>query len=57
VIDKYFIDPATRYTMKALEEVGRQPDPLVEDFLKTRLPLLKEPNSAYFAPWEKELVK
>jgi ABC-type nitrate/sulfonate/bicarbonate transport system substrate-binding protein len=57
VINEYFVEPASRYTMKALEDVGRQPDPLVRDFLNTRLPLLKEPNSAYFAPWEKGLAQ
>jgi NitT/TauT family transport system substrate-binding protein len=57
VINDYFIEPASRYTMKALDEVGRQPDPLVRDFLNTKLPLLDQPNSAYFAPWEKELAR
>jgi ABC-type nitrate/sulfonate/bicarbonate transport system substrate-binding protein len=57
VVNEYFVEPASRYTMKALEEVGRQPDPLVRDFLNARLPLLKEPNSEYFAPWEKGLAQ
>jgi len=56
VVTKYFVEPAMQYTMKALDEVGREPDPVVKDFLNVRLPLLPDANAAYFAPWEKNLA-
>lgn len=57
VIEEYFIQPAERYTMKALQVVGQQPDPVVKAFLNTRLPLLPEDNATYFAKWERDLAK
>lgn len=56
IINKYFIDPATRYTLKALDEVGREPDPVAKNFLNTKLPLLPSDNHDYFAPWERSLA-
>jgi ABC-type nitrate/sulfonate/bicarbonate transport system substrate-binding protein len=55
-MEEYFILPAERYTLKALDAVGRQPDPVVKDFLNTRLPLLPNDNSPYLARWERDLT-
>jgi ABC-type nitrate/sulfonate/bicarbonate transport system substrate-binding protein len=56
VMEEYFVQPAERYTMKALQTVGQEPDPVVKDFLNTRLPLLPKANSDYFARWERDLA-
>jgi ABC-type nitrate/sulfonate/bicarbonate transport system substrate-binding protein len=52
VIDEYFIQPTIRFSLPALDDVGRQDDPVVKDFLNVQLPLLPEPTAAYRAPWE-----
>jgi|SRR5579871_284860 len=57
IIDDYFVQPTLQYTLKALDKVGRQNDPVVKDFLNSSLPLLPKPTSSYFAPWERDLAK
>lgn len=57
IIDEYFVQPTERFSLKALDEVGRQDDPVAAGFLKTKLPLLPEPTEAYYGPWEQALAR
>jgi len=53
VVEKYWIEPGTRFITPALAELGAQKDPIVDDVLKIKLQNLPEAPAAYYGPWEK----
>ncbi len=57
LINEYFVEPATRFTLPALEEIGIVPDPLQKSMIEGEYPLLPRPNSTYSAPWDDKLRK
>lgn len=52
VINEYFVKPAQRFTIPALDELGWEKDPIIEKLRKTSLPMLPDPVESYLAPWE-----
>jgi len=52
IIEKYFIEPTQRFTLPALEELGKQKDAILENVRQQQLPLLEKPVQEYLAPWE-----
>ena len=52
LVDSYFIEPAKRFTLPAVEEVGRQNDPVLDSVRAQQLPLLPKPFQEYLGPWE-----
>jgi ABC-type nitrate/sulfonate/bicarbonate transport system substrate-binding protein len=53
VFDKYWIEPAQKFIAPALDELGREKDPIIEEVLKIKLPNLPGPLEQYLAPWER----
>jgi len=53
VIQKYWIEPGERFIAPALKDIGVQPDPIVAEILRIRLPNLTEALDKYYAPWER----
>ena len=53
MMQKYFITPTTKYTLPALNELGRIPDPESGSLGHLKLPYLKKNAEDYSAPWEK----
>jgi ABC-type nitrate/sulfonate/bicarbonate transport system substrate-binding protein len=51
------IEPAKRYLLPALEELGLQADDQIEAMLKGEYPLLSKPAASYYAEWEKKALK
>jgi ABC-type nitrate/sulfonate/bicarbonate transport system substrate-binding protein len=52
VVRKYWIEPGQRFIVPALSEIGIEPDPVVAETLRIRLPNLPEAPEKYYAPWE-----
>ena len=52
VIRKYWIEPAERFIAPALKDLDLQPDPIVAETLRIRLPNLSGAPEKYYAPWE-----
>ena len=53
MINRYFIEPTMKYTLPALQELGRVPDPETEGLAHLKLPYLNKSPEDYFASWEK----
>lgn len=53
VVNEYWIEPAKRFIVPAVTELGREPDTVVDGILKIRLMNLPEAPDAYLAPWER----
>jgi NitT/TauT family transport system substrate-binding protein len=53
LVENYFIEPTKRFTLPALEELGRQGDPVLDQVRAQPLPLLPKPSQEYLGPWEK----
>jgi ABC-type nitrate/sulfonate/bicarbonate transport system substrate-binding protein len=57
LINNAVVEPAKRFVLPALEELGEQKDPQIEAMLKGEYPLLPKPAASYYADWEHRLVK
>jgi len=57
LINDSVVEPAKRFVLPALEELGEQKDPQIEAMLKGEYPLLPKPAASYYADWERRLVK
>lgn len=57
LLDQYFVEPAKRFTLPALEELGWQKDPVLNELVTLQLPMLPKPVHEYHAPWEKQMLK
>lgn len=53
MIDEYWIKPAERWITPALNEIGVQPDPYIEEVEKLPLPNLKGDPKQFVGPWRK----
>jgi hypothetical protein len=53
LVEKYFIEPTQRFTLPAVEELGKQKDAILENVRQQQLPLLEKPVQEYLAPWER----
>jgi NitT/TauT family transport system substrate-binding protein len=51
------VEPAKKFVLPAVEELGWQPDDQIEAMLKGEYPLLSRPPSSYYADWERRIVK
>ena len=51
------VEPAKRFTLPAVEELGLQPDPEIEKMLKGEYPLLPKSVDSYYADWERRILK
>lgn len=52
MIDAYYVQPALKFIAPALKELGTQPDPVVDELIKMRLPYLDDVQK-YRASWER----
>jgi ABC-type nitrate/sulfonate/bicarbonate transport system substrate-binding protein len=50
---RYFVEPAQRILLPALQESGIEKDPEVEGLAPMKLPYLPKDPEAYLGPWEK----
>jgi hypothetical protein len=50
---RYFIEPAQKILLPALQELGAEKDPEVEELVRTKLPYLPKDPEAYLGPWER----
>lgn len=57
LINDAVVEPAKRFVLPALEELGEQKDEEIEAMLKGEYPLLPRPPASYYADWERRLVK
>jgi ABC-type nitrate/sulfonate/bicarbonate transport system substrate-binding protein len=57
LINDSVVEPARRFVLPVLEELGEQKDPQIEAMLKGEYPLLPKPAASYYADWERRLVK
>jgi NitT/TauT family transport system substrate-binding protein len=53
MFDEYFVKPVERFTLPALAELGRRPDPVVAEMLSASYPMLPKPPQEYWASWER----
>jgi NitT/TauT family transport system substrate-binding protein len=53
MIQQHFIEPTMKYTLPALNELGRVADPQADKLGHLRLPYLSKNPEDYFASWEK----
>ena len=51
------VEPAKRFTLPAVEELGLQPDLEIEKMLKGEYPLLPKSVDSYYADWERRILK
>ena len=51
------VEPAKRFTLPAVEELGLQPDPEIDKMLKGEYPFLPKAVDSYYADWERRLLK
>jgi hypothetical protein len=51
------VEPARRFVLPALEDLGEQRDEEIETMLKGEYPLLPSAPASYYADWERRLVK
>jgi ABC-type nitrate/sulfonate/bicarbonate transport system substrate-binding protein len=51
------VEPAKRFTLPAVEELGLQPDPEIEKMLKGEYPFLPKSVDSYYADWERRILK
>lgn len=56
MMKSYFIDPALKFTLPALQELGMRPDPVLKRMLAANYPLLRKPTEAYHTAWDKMLL-
>lgn len=52
-IQQYWLDPANQFITPVVQELGRQPDAVVEKTIKIKLINLPQSPEAYLAPWER----
>lgn len=57
LMDEYFVKPTTTFALPALEELGIVDDPLQNAMIGGDYPLLPNPTSSYYAPWDKKLLR
>jgi NitT/TauT family transport system substrate-binding protein len=57
LVDQAFLEPAKRITLPALDKLGMQKDAEALAALKGSYPLLPQPAEAYYADWERALVR
>lgn len=57
MMQSYFIDPVTKFTLPALEELGMQPDPAIKKMLGASYPLLQKPVQEYYTRWDRDLLR
>jgi ABC-type nitrate/sulfonate/bicarbonate transport system substrate-binding protein len=57
LIEQSVIEPTKRIALPALEEVGREADPEVVGMLRASYPLLPKPVDAYYADWERAILR
>lgn len=57
MIQSYFVDPALKFTLPVLEQIGMQPDPVVKQMLRASYPLLRKPAEEYLARWDRDLLR
>lgn len=57
LINDTVVEPAKRFVLPALQELGEQKDPEIEAMLKGEYPLLPRPPASYYADREHRLVK
>ena len=53
MIQRYFIEPTTKYLLPALKAVGQVPDPTSEGLKHLDLPYLTNKPETYFAAWQR----
>ena len=53
MIQRYFIEPTTKYLLPALKAIGQVPDPTSEGLKHLDLPFLTNKPETYFAAWER----
>jgi hypothetical protein len=51
------IEPAKRYILPALEDLGIQGDEQIDAMLTGDYPLLPNPIASYYSEWEKRILK
>lgn len=51
------VEPTKRIAYPALESIGIQPDPVVQNMLRANYPLLPKPAASYHADWETALLR
>src|ERR1700730_2168066 len=51
------VEPAKRFTLRAVEELGLHPEPEIETMLKGEYPLLPKSVDSYYADWERRILK
>jgi NitT/TauT family transport system substrate-binding protein len=54
MIQQHFVEPTMKYTLPALNELGRVADPEADKLGHLKLPYLKKNPEDYFASWEKK---
>jgi sulfonate transport system substrate-binding protein len=57
LINDTVVEPAKRFVLPALAELGEQKDAQIEAMLKGEYPLLPKPAASYYADWERRLLK
>jgi ABC-type nitrate/sulfonate/bicarbonate transport system substrate-binding protein len=57
LIDDTVVEPAKRFVLPALAELGEEKDEQIEAMLKGEYPFLPKPTASYYADWEHRLVK
>ena len=57
LINGAIVEPAKRFVLPALAELGEEKDEQIEAMLKGEYPLLPNPAASYYADWEHRLVK
>ena len=57
MMNEYFVEPAKKFVLPALAEIGMQPDPVIKEMLRGAYPLLPKPAESYHTEWDKELLK
>jgi ABC-type nitrate/sulfonate/bicarbonate transport system substrate-binding protein len=57
LINDAIVEPAKRFVLPALAELGEQKDEQIEAMLKGEYPLLPKPPASYYADWEHRLAK
>jgi NitT/TauT family transport system substrate-binding protein len=57
LINDAVVEPAKRFMLPALAELGEQKDEHIKAMLKGEYPLLPKPAASYYADWEHRLVK
>lgn len=57
MMQSYFVEPAKKFVLPVLEEIGMQPDPQIKKMLSASFPLLSKPAAEYQTEWDKRILR